>query len=78
MSYIDVIIANISCRKTTTATFKYSTSGSAADPNVTYESWLHLLGDAAVFIDIVQIKSPAELLGHGAPEQHGQSNDEVL
>lgn len=38
----------------------------------------HLLGDVAVFIDVVQIKGPVELLGHRAPEQHRQADDKVL
>lgn len=38
----------------------------------------HLFGDVAVFIDVVKIEGPVELLGHRAPEQHRQADDKVL
>lgn len=38
----------------------------------------YLFGDITVLINIIQIKSPVELLGDWPPEQHRQSYDEVL
>lgn len=38
----------------------------------------HLFGDVAVFIDVIQIKGPVELLGHRTSEQHRQADDKVL
>lgn len=38
----------------------------------------HLLGDAAVLIDVVEVESPLQLLLRCAPQQDGQPDDKVL
>lgn len=38
----------------------------------------HLFGDVAVLVDVVEVKSPVELLGDRSSEQHGEANDKVL
>lgn len=38
----------------------------------------HLLGDVAVFINIVEVKSPLQLLVHRPPQQDGEADDKIL
>lgn len=38
----------------------------------------YLFGDVAIFINVIEVKSPVELLGDRTSEQHRQADDKVL
>lgn len=40
--------------------------------------WKYLSGDAAVLVEIVQIKGPVEFISDGASQDDGQTYDKVL
>lgn len=41
-------------------------------------SGIYLFGDIAIFINVIEVKGPVELLSDRASEQHRQADDKVL
>lgn len=70
---MDDIIAIISCRETDTC----STSAYLGK-DFCYYSGMYLFGDVTIFIDIIQVESPAQFLWYRASEQDRQSNHKIL
>lgn len=46
--------------------------------NTESELLQYLSGDAAIFVEVVQIKGPIEFISDGAPQDDGQTYDKIL
>lgn len=73
---MECIISVISWRRIKEETGGAETVYKSADTNS--EVFQYLSGDAAVLVEVVQIKDPVEFVSDGASQDDGQTQDQVL